>query len=218
VKEVTRRSRDRGLGKGSSQAVIRLSRHNPPMRRLLLWIVVIGGALALSLFILDRVWLLVPIGPGEVSNAPTIPPCNGRVITEGITYKFHDPRRGDMVAFRATGKLNGAITPDSSGDTAVALRVIGVPGDQVVGRAGRVYVDGVKADDIETAPFPQVDVGSNEYFLLGDNRSSSEDSRKFGAVQRNAIYGRVLFVYWPRGDFGGVASRRAGAPPGGINC
>jgi len=218
VKEVTRRSRDRGLGKGSSQAVIRLSRHNPPMRRLLLWIVVIGGALALSLFILDRLWVVVPIGPGEVSNAPSIPPCSGRLLTEGITYEFRDPRRGEMVAFRATGKLNGAITPDSNGDTAVALRVIGVPSDQVVGRAGSVYVDGVKADDIKTAPFPQVDLGSNEYFLLGDNRSSSEDSRNFGPVPRSAIYGRVRLVYWPLGDFGGVPSRRAGTPPGGINC
>jgi len=188
------------------------------MRRVLVWVAIVAAALAVALFVLDRTWLLVPMGPGGASEAPTIPACSGRMITEGLTYKIRDPRRGEMVAFRATGQIGSTITPDAHGSLPVAKRVIGIPGDTVVGRDGRVYVNGFKADDIKTAPFRKVELGSDEYFLMGDNRSYSQDSRDFGPVPRNAIFGRVLFVWWPLSHFGGLPPRKAGAPPGLISC
>jgi signal peptidase I len=188
------------------------------IRRAAVWVAVVAALLGLTLFILDRTWLLVSIGPGGSSSAPTIDPCDNRALAEGFTYKFRDPRRGEVVLVRTTGVLGGTITPDPDGDLPLAKRVAGIPGDQVLARNGRVYVNGLKFDDITTARFARVDLGTDEYFLLGDNRSFSQDSRDFGPVPREAIVGRVFFIYWPLGDFGGLPSRKPGAPPGQVSC
>ena len=176
--------------------------------------------LAGTFLILDRTSLLVPLAMnGTSSEAPAIPACNGRALAEGFTYRFRDPRRGEMVAFHASGEIGGVMTPDaSSRELAVVKRVIGIPGDQVVGHDGRAYVNGFKTDDITTTSFKKVDLGNDQYFLLGDNRSYSQDSRDFGVVPRNAIFGRVFLVYWPLGDFGSPEGRHAGKPPGGDLC
>src|SRR3970282_2554114 len=105
------------------------------------------------------------------SMAPAIPACNGRGLAEGFTYRFRDPRRGEIVVFHAVGRLGGAVAPDPTArDLALTKRVVGVPGDQVVGRGGRVYVHGFKFDDITTANFPRGDLRGGKYFVLGDNR------------------------------------------------
>ena len=189
------------------------------MRRVVLWVVVAAAALLVAFFVLDRTFLLVSeTASGEPSNAPTIA-CGTHVLAEGVTYHIRDPRRGEMVAFHASGTADGPITPDAhSRQLTVVRRVVGVPGDQVLGRAGRVYVNGVKIDDVTTAPFKQVDLGSNDYFVLGDNRSASQDSRTFGPVPRDAIFGRVFMAYWPLSDFGGLPARITGTPPGQISC
>jgi signal peptidase I len=98
----------------------------------------------------------------------------------------------------------------------VVKRVIGLPGDVVVGRAQRVYVNGSKADDIDTRPFTAVKLGPKQYFVLGDNRSFSQDSRDFGAVPRSAIFARVFVVWWPVGHFGAPGGRPPGPPPGDV--
>ena len=164
--------------------------------------------------------LLVPIASsGASSMAPTIPACTGRVLAEGLTYKFRDPRRGEIVAIHAVGTLDGDIAPDpDSRDVTLTKRVVGVPGDQVLARGGRVYVNGVKIDDIRTRDFKRVDLGGEQFFVLGDNRSASQDSRDFGPVPGDAIFGRVFLVFWPLGDFGSPESRHAGAPPGPTIC
>jgi signal peptidase I len=190
------------------------------VRRLLLWLLVIGAVLAVALFVLDRTYVLVWLSPDqESSNAPAIPSCNGRVVVEGITYHLRDPRRGEMVGIHAAGSTEGAITPDAHARQLVIVRrVVGIPGDQVTSRKGSVYVNGFKADSVQTGPFKPVQLGGDEYFVLGDNRSVSEDSRTFGPVPRDAIFGRAFLVYWPLGDFGGVPARGTGAPPGQIAC
>ena len=70
--------------------------------------------------------------------------------------------------------------------------MIGVPGDTVSAAHGFVSVDGKKADSIQTLPFPTVHLGHGQYFVLGDNRSASQDSRVFGPVPRKAIYARLV--------------------------
>jgi signal peptidase I len=186
-----------------------------------LWrLLTILGVLAVAFGILWWTGFLVPLqSSGTSSMAPTIPACDGRTLAEGFTYRWRDPHRGEIVAFHASGEVGGPVTPDAdSRDLSLSKRVVAIPGDEVVGRDGNVYVNGFKIDDIETEPFPPVAVGQDEYFVLGDNRSFSQDSREFGAVPRDAIFGRVFMVYWPVRDLGSPEIRQAGPPPGEGLC
>jgi signal peptidase I len=163
--------------------------------------------------------LLVLVGPGGVSNSPTIPPCNPRTLAEGFTYHFRDPHRGEIVVIHARGHIGGTITPDPHArDLNLTKRVIGIPGDTVVSRNERVFVNGRKADDIPTGPFPTTHLGPKEYYVLGDNRSYSEDSRDFGPVPRNAIFARLILIYWPLGRFGTPGYNKHPVPPGQLPC
>jgi signal peptidase I len=209
VKEETRRGRDYGLGKGSSGMVRWITRA--------LAILVVA---AIAVIVLDFAELLVPVDSnGRASMAPTIPACNGRAYTQGFTYKIRDPERGDIVAIHAARGPDGAIAPDRDADDLVlALRVAAGPGDQVVGRDGSVFVNGIKLDDIETPPFSQVDLGGEQYFVLGDNRTAAIDSRTFGPVLRNAIFAKVFVVFWPLRDFTFRTDPEPGAPPGPTRC
>jgi signal peptidase I len=149
-----------------------------------------------GLFVLGR-------AAGGSSMSPTIPACDGRWLGEGFTYRFRDPHRGEIVVIHTRGQLGGPVVPDPKArDLNLGKRVIGIPGDSVVGRGGRVLVNGRKADDIPTEPFPLTSLGDREYFVLGDNRSFSQDSRDFGPVSRDAIFARVVLNYWPVGRFG----------------
>jgi signal peptidase I len=189
------------------------------VRKWLAWLLGVIVVLGVTLFVLHRAYLLNHVDAGT-NNAPTLPACKGEALSEGFTYHFRDPRRGEMVVFHASGGLGApTITPDpDSRELAVVRRVVGVPGDQVEAHGGRVYVNGVKADDIATKNFKRVDLGHDQYFVLGDNRSFSVDSRSFGPVPRDAIFGHVFLIYRPVSDFGGLPSRKAGSSPGEISC
>jgi Signal peptidase, peptidase S26 len=86
------------------------------------------------------------------------------------------------------------------------------------GGYGYVYVNGVRFDQIETPFFPKVTLGKDRYYVMGDNRTFSQDSRDFGPVPRDAIFARVILIYWPLSHFGGIPARKAGPPPGQIPC
>ena len=190
---------------------------------MLRWIV---RALAIAVFaftalvILDYSELLVAVEPDDaVSMADTIPACDGHVVAQGLTYRFWDPSPDDVVLVHAAVTDQGVIVPDrDADDRTLLLRVAAGPGDVIEGRAGTVFVDEVKFDDIDTEPFGPVTVPNEQYFLLGDNRSASIDSRTFGPVLGNAIFARVFAVFWPLRDITFRLGQGSGAPPGPITC
>ena len=149
--------------------------------------------------------------------AEGLPPCNGQTLIEGFTYHFRDPHRGEIVTFHAHGQIGGEITPDPhSRQIELNKRVIGAPGDTIVGRRNRVYVNGQKADDIPTEPFAAVHLGPKQYFVMGDNRSVSYDSRDFGPVPRAAIFARAVMILWPLSRIGVPQYDKSQVPPGSL--
>ncbi len=112
-------------------------------------------------------------------------------------YVFHGPQRGDIVIFH----------PPSDDLTDYVKRVIAIPGDRVDLRQGKVYVNGERVDEPyisgkftssqnQQVRFP-LDVPEGNYFVLGDNRPVSNDSRSWGFVPADDIVGRAWFGYWP---------------------
>ena len=190
---------------------------------MLRWIIralaIIVIAVAASV-VLDYAELLVAVEPDDTASmADTIPACDGRVLAQGVTYRFADPSVDDVVAVHAAETDDGEIIPDKDADDrTLVLRVAAGPGDVIVGRAGTVFVNDVKFDDITTKPFAAVKVPNEQYFLLGDNRSAALDSRTFGPVLGNAIFAKVLAVYWPLRDITFRLGQGSGAPPGKIDC
>jgi signal peptidase I len=123
-----------------------------------------------------------------------------RIIANRLVYRFHAPERGDIIVFDAPSKVEAAC--DAGG--AYIKRIIGLPGETVSMRAGRVFVNGAPLrEPYLGAAFRGDESGSwgrvprGEYFVLGDNRTMSCDSRRWGTVPSDRIIGRAEATYWP---------------------
>ena len=117
-------------------------------------------------------------------------------------FLFGAPSRGDIVVFRFPRD------PDRD----FIKRIIGLPGDTVEVVDGSVFVNGVLTDDSyansETrSDFDKQVVPPGNYFVLGDNRGNSSDSRSWGFVPEENLIGKAMFSYWPLGNLGGVGNR-----------
>ena len=116
------------------------------------------------------------------------------VIVDKVTYLFGKPQRGDVVVFYLEGQPKDYIK-----------RVIGLPGETIEVSNGTVFVDGQPLDESYVTPsnvtYPQRQLGEDEYFVLGDNRGNSSDSRSFGPIHVSNIVGRAWIVYWPPADW-----------------
>lgn len=133
--------------------------------------------------------------PAEGCQAAT----SDRVIADRLAYRFHGPRRGDIVVFTAPSE---AARRCQSGGTFVK-RVVGLPGERLSAHGGRVFVNGRRIDEaaylqrgVFTALLPTT-VPQGTYFVMGDNRGDSCDSRAWGTVPRRNVIGRVDLTYWP---------------------
>lgn len=174
-----------------------------------------------ALVVLDFAEILLFVEPDDPqAMADTIPPCDGHVAAQGLTYKlWWDPSPGDVVLVHAAVSSAGEVIPDrDADDRTLVLRVAGGPGDVVDVRDREVYVNDLRFDEIDTEPFEPVTVPNEQYFLLGDNRSAAIDSRRFGPVLENAIFARVFAVFWPLRDFTFRFNRESGPPPGRVSC
>ena len=127
-------------------------------------------------------------------------PVSDRVIANRLVYRFHDPRRGDIIVFKAPTKVEAAC---GAGGTLVK-RLVGLPGEKVSMRNGYVFINGVRLDEAYLRPGYRggesgawARIPSGGYFVLGDNRAMSCDSRRWGIVPRENIIGRAEVIYWP---------------------
>ncbi len=121
------------------------------------------------------------------------------ILVDKWTYLFHPPARGDVIVFKAP--------PNPSLD--YIKRVIGLPGDDITIKDTTVYVNGTALPDPYVQPSNQGNpypsftnriIPANTYFVLGDNRNGSSDSRDWGCLPRANVIGRAALVYWPLGQ------------------
>jgi len=130
------------------------------------------------------------------SMTPTVQPGD-RVLVDRFFYRFLPPRRGDVIVFDPPNTAN----LQSVLDTDYLKRVIGLPGEQLAIHGGTVIVD----DRVLYEPYLasswlgdyDVVVPAEDYFVMGDNRPNSYDSRYWGTLPGNRVRGRALAVYWP---------------------
>jgi len=197
----------------SRNPVDRLTRGLPdPVRVVVDWIVTIVGAVAIVLLV--KAYVINPYRIPSSSMEPTLhcaqpaPGCQARfsdrVLANRFIYRFRDPRRGEVVVFETP---EAARIKCGAGGTFVK-RLIGLPGETVEVRLergeGYVFVNGRKLDEPYIDPgrrsgeeFGPVKVPGSSYFMMGDNRSQSCDSREWGAVPRDNLIGKVFATYWP---------------------
>jgi len=125
-----------------------------------------------------------------------------RVIALRLVYRFRDPRRGDIAVFKTPSAAARQCGEGHGG--AFVKRIIGLPGDVVSERDGTLFVDGrrlaepyVKPGfrDSDSGRWPRIAPG--HYFVMGDNRRNSCDSRAWGTVPRGNLIGPVTLTYWP---------------------
>jgi signal peptidase I len=125
-----------------------------------------------------------------------------RVIVSRVNYMVTNPQRGEIIVFES---------PDRPGvDPPLIKRVVGLPGETVAIRDTKVYIDDRELDEsyineacnASRCRDNEWTLGPDEYFVMGDNRNRSRDSRVFNAIQREHIIGEALVRYWPPQDIG----------------
>jgi signal peptidase I len=149
----------------------------------------------------------------SASMLPTLVPGDHIVVTP---YRFGGaPKRGDIIVFHST----------RAADELTIKRIVGIPGDLIETRAGRVIISGhaipetyVAAPATTGAIAPQI-VPADSYFVLGDNRADSLDSRSWGALPRDRVVGKARLVLWSSGEGidsrgSDVAAARSSSTPG----
>ena len=158
--------------------------------------------LALSVFIsaFIIVFLYQPVRVEGTSMLPNLEDQD-RLFINKMAFRVGDVHRGDVVVFQYPRDHTKSYIK----------RIIGLPGDRVLVDHGRVIVNGralvepyVPARFTDDRSQPELVIPAHEYFVMGDHRSISSDSRDFGPVERELIYGKAAFVYWPMDQAGVV--------------
>jgi signal peptidase I len=160
--------------------------------------------LTLIIFFVIQNFVAQPYRVEQQSMQHTLEP-DQYVLVDKLTPRFDDFKRGDIVIFDPPSTwVGGRSTP-------YIKRIIGLPGDDVEVRDGLVFVNSVPLSEPytydaqpteQTGPDSQWLVPPGEYFVMGDHRQDSADSRVFGPVPRDRIIGRAWLRYWPIGTFG----------------
>jgi signal peptidase I len=168
-----------------------------PIRLLVLVVVAALLAFGLRAFVVEPFWI-----PSE-SMEPTLHGCSGcnndRLLVDKLSYRLHAVHRGDVVVFH---RPPGVEAPES----VLIKRVIGLPGETISGHNGMVWIGDRPLEESYVNPachgttdFDPVTVLSGRYFVMGDNRCNSSDSRVFGPIPKSSIIGRAFLIIWPLG-------------------
>src|ERR1700752_2707775 len=162
-------------------------------------------AVALGLALVIIVFLYQPVKVEGTSMAPLLSDQE-RIFINKFVYRFEDIHRGDVVVFWYPLDRSKSFIK----------RVIGLPGETVDIRHGLLYVNGELIPETYVPPqytdvtdFGPVKVPKDSYFVMGDHRISSNDSRVFGPVSSQFIYGRAVFAYWPVDHLGSLSTAEA---------
>ena len=186
-------------------------------RRALIEYAVIA-VVAVAMAVAVQAYVLKPYRIPTPSMAATLRPGD-RVLVDRVSYRLHDPRRGDVIVFRYP--RNEAVT--------FVKRVVGLPGETLLLRGGRLLVDGRplrepyvhRTAGVADTTWPETPldgttvrrpwsllepytVPADTYFVMGDNRTQSDDSRDWGVVPRADVIGAALIVYWPPRHWSGL--------------
>ena len=178
-------------------------------------VLVVALLLALGVRTFVAQMFFIPSG----SMLPTLQ-IGDRIVVDKLSYHLHAVHRGDIVVFRRP-PLEAAPYAD------LVKRVIGLPGDTIAAVDGRVYIDGKPLNEPwlpnpppTTGPSPLPNgfslnhpyvVPAGQYYVMGDNRTDSEDSRYFGPISGKLIVGKMMFVVWPLDDTGWLVVLGLGA-------
>jgi signal peptidase I len=162
------------------------------------WVRDLVVSVAISAFII--IFLYQPVRVEGTSMLPMLEDQD-RLFINKIAYRVGDIHQGDVVVFQY---------PRDHAKSYIK-RVIALPGDRLRIDHGDVYVNGVLLPEpyvpnrfTDDRSQPEMVLGPHDYFVMGDHRSISSDSRDFGPVERSLIYGKAVFVYWPMEQVGVV--------------
>jgi signal peptidase I len=167
-------------------------------------------AVSLAIFLVIYQFFLQP---HQVDGLSMVPNFQDKeyLLTDKITYKLRDPQRGEVIVFHAPPAANCV---EGTGCDFIK-RIIGLPGDQIEVKENAIWVNGQKliedyipenfvTEAHEATQNKVITLASNEYFVCGDNRPYSSDSRRWGPITRAEIVGRVFFRYWPVSAIGTI--------------
>ncbi|HEV2287563.1 MAG TPA: signal peptidase I [Candidatus Acidoferrales bacterium] len=175
--------------------------HHPSLKaEMWVWLRDVAFAVALALVII--VFLYQPVKVEGTSMAPLLSDQE-RIFINKFVYRFEPIHRDDVIVFWY---------PLDRSESFIK-RVIGLPGDTIEIREGKLYINGQKVNEpyvprryFDDSSYGPVTIPRNQYFVMGDHRDSSNDSRIFGPVSRKYIYGKAVFAYWPFRRFGEISA------------
>ena len=157
--------------------------------------------IALGLALVIIIFLYQPVKVEGTSMSPLLSDQE-RIFINKFVYHFEPIERGDVVVFWYPRDLSKSFIK----------RVVGLPGDTVEIRDGHVYINEqemsepyVPASYMDGLSYPPLKIPPDKYFVMGDHRDSSNDSRMFGPVARQYIYGKAVFAYWPADHIGSLS-------------
>ncbi len=159
------------------------------------------ASLALQVVLLGLIAFALMLRTPQVSGPSMSPEIESGeyVVVNTLSYRLGDPQRGQIMAFRH----------ERSAPMVFLKRVIALPGERIKIDRGIVFINGKAIDEPylrfrDERSVPETVVPPSFYYVLGDNRRDSDDSRDWGPVGRDQIVGRALFALWPLSHFGAI--------------